>query len=107
MPDRRPFAVPCLAAAVVAGAVLATAGSATGLISIVPVLLLLAPLLLRRYPGERQIARLRAARSRSVRAARPVDDAVPATPWASRLTSRSVLGRRLAVRPPPALAAHA
>ncbi len=91
----------------VAAAVLATGGSITGLASIVPVLLLLGPLLLRTYPGERQIARLRAARSRPVRTIRPIDDAVPATVWAPRLTGRTVLGRRLAVRPPPVLRAHA
>jgi hypothetical protein len=107
MPGRRTVAVPCLAAAVAAAAVLATAGSVTGLVSIVPVFLLLAPLLLRRYPGERQIARLRAARSRARRPGRPMDDAAPATVWTARLTGGTVLGRRLAVRPPPAALAHA
>jgi hypothetical protein len=107
MPGLRSFAVPCLAAAVAAAAVVATCGSVTGLVSIVPVFLLLTPLLLRSYPGERQIARLRAARSRAARCARPVDDAAPATTCAPRLTGRTVLGRRLAVRPPPALPAQA
>ena len=108
MQGHRSLVVPCLAAAVVAACVLATSGSITGLVSIVPVLLLLTPLLLRSYPGERQLGRLRAARSRAVRRGRPADDAVPAaTDRAPRLTGRTVLGRRLAVRPPPALPAHA
>ena len=107
MPGRRSLAVPCLAAVVVAAAVLATAGSITGLVSLVPVLLLLAPLLLRSYPGERQIERLRSARSHTTRSVRPADDRVPAPAPLARLRGGTVRGRRLAVRPPPAPAAHA
>ena len=108
MPARRSIALLGLAALAVAWAVLATGGSPTGLVSIVPVLLLLAPLLLRRYPGERRIARLRGARSRTG----------PACPARRRRGARDrprsraargglLLGRRLAVRPPPGLPAHA
>lgn len=104
---RHPIALLALAAVAVAWTVLATDGSPTGLISVAPVLLLLGPLLLQRYPGERGIARLRAARSRAVRRARPADAAVPATPGVARVRGGMLLARRLAVRPPPALPAHA
>ena len=108
MPVRRhPIALLALAAVAVAWTVLATVGSPTGLISVAPVLLLLGPLLLQRYPGERGIARLRAARSRPVRHARPADAEIPATPKVAGVRGGLLLARRLAVRPPPARPAHA
>lgn len=107
MPVRRSLALVALAALAVAWTVLATDGSLTGLVSVAPALLLLGPLLLHRYPGERGIARLRAARSRRVSRVRPVDAPAPTTPWVARVRGGLLLGRRLAVRPPPALPAHA
>jgi len=107
MPVRRSIALLGLAAVTVAWALLATDGSATGLISIVPVLLLLGPLLLQRYPGERGIARLRAVRSRTATRARPADAVIPATPRVAGVRGGMLLARRLAVRPPPARPAHA
>lgn len=104
---RRSVALVALAALTVAWAVLATDGSLTGLISVAPALLLLGPLLLHRYPGERGIERLRAAWSAPCSRPRPVDAAAPASPWTARVRGGLLLGRRLAVRPPPGLPAHA
>ncbi len=107
MPARRPNALLGLAALVVAWAVLATGGSLTGLASIVPVVLLLAPLLLRRYPGEQRIARLREARAHRTSRARPCDLALPRPACSTTARGGLLLARRLAVRPPPAQPAHA
>jgi hypothetical protein len=81
---------------------LALLGAHTGLLYLVPALLLAAPLAIRRYPGEEALAALAPRRPRP----RPAR-AVPAPPRPIfRLTPRGtlLLGMSLAERPPPALA---
>lgn len=104
---RRSIALFGLAALVVAWAVLATGGSPAGIASILPVLLLLAPLLLRRYPGERRIARLRAGRTPPAGRSRAAGVTPRGLPRITTARGGLLLGRRLAVRPPPGLPAHA
>jgi hypothetical protein len=107
MPVRRSIALLGLAALVVGWAVIATGASIAGVASLVPALLLLAALLLRRYPGEHRIARLRDARVRRGGTSRPSDVAIPLPATVSLTRGGLLLGRRLAVRPPPWRPAHA
>ncbi len=107
MPVRRSIALLGLAALVVAWAIVATGGSMTGVVSLVPALLLLAALLLRRYPGEQQIERLRGAIAARLKRSRPSDVAVPRPVRVTTARGGLLLGRRLAVRPPPGRPAHA
>jgi hypothetical protein len=73
---------------------------------VLPLLLLVAPLLAGRYPGEASLERLRARRPRAARR-RPAVQAPCAAPAEHRLLPRGglLVGRSLAVRPPPFLLA--
>lgn len=74
-----------------------------GLLCLVPAMALAGALLARRYPGERLLVRL-AGRGRRTRRRRP--PLVPTPIRIAALTPRGglLLGRSLAVRPPPATA---
>jgi hypothetical protein len=73
----------------------------TTLLYLAPLLVLLVPLLARRYPGERLL--LRAARTR--RTPRPVRAIVPPArkPRAALPSGGRLIAAHLAVRPPPLL----
>lgn len=91
-----------LALAAVALGIVTLAGVDPNVLCLLPALALAAPLLLRRYPGERVLAGLRA--SRRLRWPRPRSS----VPLAARMFAVAVHGglliaRSLAVRPPPAL----
>lgn len=90
----------CLLVGFAAG--LALVGPATPLLFLAPSLLVLAPLLAGRYPGERSLARLARARSRRPLARRPAAARIPRRPVVAVLARGGrLLGRSLAVRPPP------
>ncbi|HEV7527449.1 MAG TPA: hypothetical protein VGO29_00990 [Solirubrobacteraceae bacterium] len=81
----------------------AVASHSSDLLCVLPALLLACPLLARRYPGERALVALRGKRSESVR--------WPRARSASSRRARAIvvvvhggllIGRSLAVRPPPA-----
>lgn len=79
--------------------VLTSADNATGLLYLLPALLLSVPLLARRYPGEARLA----ARAMSIRRRpRPVSSVRKPT-GPQRLVARGslLIARSLAVRPPP------
>lgn len=81
-----------------------TSGLGTGLLHLVPALLLIAPLLVGRYVGEARLAELAVARAPR-RARRAVVRALPAPRRAPRaLVARGglLLAARLGVRGPPA-----
>lgn len=72
------------------------------LLALVPALLLFAALVAGRYPGERAIARARAARTdRPVRAPRSLGS--PRRAPRSAVRPGELLARSLATRPPPSL----
>lgn len=96
-----------LAGLVVAWSLVATGAHAAGAAAILPVLVLLVPLLARRYPGEERIARLRDRRRCVVRHARAADATTPRTTPYVVARGTLVLARGLAVRPPPGRPAHA
>jgi hypothetical protein len=96
------------ACAVAAAAVLVLAatqltGLATGLLEVAPGLILFAILLLRRYPGERRVARL-AARCRRDRWPAALGAPRPAPVTAVRAGGGLLLVGAIAGRAPPALA---
>jgi hypothetical protein len=97
-------AVACLALAAATLGILALAAIDANALCLLPALALAAPLLMRRYPGERALAmRLTAAarprRQRSCASAPRTGLLLTVTPRGGSLIARS-----LAVRPPPALA---
>ncbi len=96
-----------LAALAVAWSLVATGGSATGAAALLPILALLAPLLVRRYPGEARIARLRRARRPAIAPARAVNVRTPRAARRIGVRGGLLLARGLAVRPPPLHSAHA
>jgi hypothetical protein len=79
---------------------------AAGLLCLAPAALLVIPLALRRYPGERALLALAGARRPRRRrpAAEPLSRSLPA-PRAMLARGGTLLGFGLAVRPPPALGA--
>lgn len=89
------------AALVVAAAVCAVPGVATGLLFLAPALLLAVPLLAGRYVGERAVARLVAARARP-RRSRGAARRTPGLPAAPFPRGGQLIAWSLAVRPPPA-----
>ena len=108
MRGRSPITLLSLAALAVAWSAVASGGTAAGYAAIVPILVLLAPLLLRRYPGEERIARLRGDRRPARRRARATETPPPRRDHRATTARGSLLlGRRLAVRPPPGRPAHA
>lgn len=72
-----------------------------GLLFLLPALALAAPLLARRYPGERIVLALRAERPRS-RRLRPGAVACPRSRRPVAVSGGRLIGCSLAVRPPPA-----
>jgi hypothetical protein len=95
---------PVLALALIAAlavAVLSLAELDPGVLCLLPALTLAAPLILRRYPGARALARLSAVRR--ARWQRPRSSA-PLRPraWAATPRGGLLLACALAVRPPPA-----
>jgi hypothetical protein len=98
-PDRRALAL--LTLAVLALGIVALAGLDPNALCLLPVLALAAPLLLRRYPGERMLVGLRA--TRHARWPRPRGSAPRAARTLAVATHGGLLiARSLAVRPPPA-----
>jgi hypothetical protein len=83
--------VPIAAAAALAGG--------AGLAHLLPALVLAALLAAGRYPGERRLARARAAPRR---APRPARQAAPLAPESRPPRGGLLMARGLAVRPPPA-----
>ena len=93
--------------ALVAGLVAATASGtavdASGLLHLVPALVLVLVLLIRCYPGERLILRLRDSARRSRRRRTGARALAPRVRVAALVPRGGLLlGRSLAVRPPPA-----
>jgi hypothetical protein len=100
--SRQALGLVCVALATVAGLVDGGA-SATGVLYLVPLLVLLVPLAAGRFPGERTLLRIGRGRRARRGAPRPVDDA-RARRAPSRLLPRGggLIATALAVRPPPA-----
>jgi hypothetical protein len=96
-----------LAAVAAAAALLGAAAGLEALLFVAPALLLAAPLLHGRFPGERRIAAL--ASARAVARPRAARTLAPARRAPHALVARGgrLLAAALAVRPPPAASARA
>lgn len=106
MRGRSSITLLALAGLAVTWSLLATGVHAAGAAAILPVLLLLAPLLAQRYPGEARITRLRERRRPTLRRVR-VNAPAPRPVRRVAVRGRLLLARGMAVRPPPARPAHA
>lgn len=72
------------------------------LLSLLPLAMLVGALVLGRYPGERTLARVRAAaRPRPVRRAARTTARAPRRPWAAAPRGGRLVGAAIASRPPP------
>ena len=107
MQGRSSATLVALAGLVVAWSLVATGAHAAGVAAILPILVLLVPLLARRYPGEARIARLRERRHPPVRRVRAANATSPRPTRRVVVRGTLVLARGLAVRPPPVRPAHA